>query len=226
MRITLGNKTALVFGATGLVGNHCLDELLESPIYDKVLVFGRRTVGREHPKLVEHLINFEQPATYLHLIKGDDLFCCLGTTLRKAGSKEAFRRIDYTIPLQIAKAAAHQRVNQFLLVSAVGADVDSRFFYSRVKGELEASLRTLPFWAIHIFQPSVLLGKRKEQRLGETLAGTVGKWLGPLLDKYRPIEAATVAKAMLKAAQGMESGPHTYLSNDMYTTSRQDVSLL
>ncbi len=217
MEISKSNKTALVFGATGLVGRHLVHFLLLHPAYGKVVVFVRRPLELEHPKLVQHTVNFDQPERYQHLVAGDDLFCCLGTTMAKAGSKEAFFKVDFTYAHDAATMASENGVHQFLLVSSVGADTDSLFYYSKVKGQLEEAVQKLNFWGIHIFRPSVLLGERNENRWGEEMAGKLGKvidrFTGGLLTKYRPIEADVVAKAMVSAAQGLSPGVHFYPSH-------------
>ncbi len=217
MEITKDNKTALVFGATGLIGNHLVNFLLFHPAYEKVVVFLREKMDLEHPKLSQQVIDFDKPESFRDLVKGDDLFCCLGTTMAKAGSKEAFYKVDFTYAFQAASMGAKNGVNQFLLVSSVGADTDSLFFYSKVKGELEEEVQKLNFWSTHIFRPSVLLGSRNENRWGEEIAGKLGKvidrFTGGLLTKYRPIEADVVAKAMVSAAQGLKPGVHFYPSH-------------
>ncbi len=217
IEITKSNKTALVFGASGLVGSHLLEFLLLHPSYEKIAVFVRKPLPIKHPKLEQHLINFDQPNSFSHLVKGDDLFCCLGTTMARAGSKAAFYKIDFTYAFQAAEMAVKNKVNQLMLVSSVGASADSLFFYSRVKGELENAVQKLDFWSVHIFRPSVLLGERNENRFGEEIAGKLGKvidrFTGGLLSKYRPIEADVVAKAMVGAAQGLKPGVHFYPSH-------------
>jgi uncharacterized protein YbjT (DUF2867 family) len=217
VEIIKGNKTALVFGATGLVGSHLVNFLLLHPAYEKVSVFVRRPMELEHPKLAQHVIDFDQPASFFHLVKGNDLFCCLGTTMARAGSKEAFFKVDFTYAFEAASMGAKNHVNQFLLVSSVGADTESLFFYSKVKGQLEEEVQKLNFWSTHIFRPSVLLGNRNENRWGEEIAGKLGKvidrFTGGLLTKYRPIEADVVAKAMVNAAQGLQPGVHFYPSH-------------
>lgn len=217
MEIAKDNKTALVFGATGLIGGHVVQFLLLHPAYEKVVVFVRRPLELEHPKLVQHVVNFDQPETFRHFVKGDDLFCCLGTTMAKAGSKEAFYKVDFTYAFEAAQMGSINGVGQYLLVSSVGADPKSMFFYSKVKGELEEAVRQMNYWALHIFQPSVLLGERNENRFGEQVAGKIGsifdRLTGGLLTKYRPIEADVVAKAMVSAAQGLKPGVHVYPSH-------------
>jgi len=227
LQITKNNKTALLFGATGLVGRFCLDFLLASTAYDKVLVFGRKPLDLKHEKLEEHIIDFEKLITYTSLIKGDDLYCCIGTTMKKAGSKEAFRRVDYTYAHQIAEIGAKNRVNQFLLVSALGADKDSLFFYNQVKGELEEEIKRMPYWAVYIFQPSLLLGERNENRWGEALAQRLGRGFdrltGGLLSQYMPVEADVVAKSMVIAAQKLQKGIHIYPSYVLQKLAEEEV---
>ena len=217
MEIIKGKKTALVFGATGLVGQHLVHFLLLHPAYEKVVVFVRKPIPEEHPKLVQHVVDFDRPESFRQLIKGDDLFCCLGTTMGKAGSKEAFFKVDFTYAFEAAGMGAKNGVNQLLLVSSVGADPESLFFYNKVKGQLEEAVQQLNLWGIHIFRPSVLLGERNENRWGEEIAGKLGKvidrFTGGLLTKYRPIEADVVAKAMVHAAQGLQPGVHFYPSH-------------
>lgn len=217
VEIRKDNKTALVFGATGLIGGFVVELLLLHPAYAKVAVFVRRPLKLDHPKLVQQVVDFDRPERFQHLVKGDDLFCCLGTTMAKAGNKEAFYKVDFTYAFEAAKTGLRNGVGQYLLVSSVGADPNSMFFYSKVKGELEAALQALGYWGLHIFQPSVLLGERNENRFGEQLAGKIGRVFdrltGGLLTKYRPIEADVVAKAMVSAAQGLKPGIHVYPSH-------------
>lgn len=226
MEISKDKKTALLFGGTGLVGSFCLDYLLRHKAYQKVLVFGRKKINKEHERLEQHIIHFDQLGDYAHLIKGHDLYCCLGTTMGKAGSKEAFHKVDFTYSFQAAKYGAENGVNQCLLVSSVGAKADSLFFYSRVKGELENAVKKLPFWATHIFRPSVLVGDRPDSRWGEQIAARLGRGIdyltGGLLTKYKPIEAEIVAKAMVNAAQGLEEGIHVYPSHYLQQLAEEE----
>ncbi|RYY19660.1 MAG: NAD-dependent epimerase/dehydratase family protein [Cytophagaceae bacterium] len=203
-------KTALLAGATGLVGSALLPLLLASGRYDKVLVVGRRPVAVQHPKLVQVVTDLGQlEAERLRLI-ADDVYCCLGTTRQQAGSKEAFYEVDFLYVVRLAAVTAANFAAQFLVVSAVGAAADSSFYYNKVKGEMEAAVRQTPFRAIHIFRPSLLLGTRPQPRLGERLGGWVLSLLRPLLrsnwQKYRAITDVAVARAMLQAAQENGSG--------------------
>lgn len=227
MEIVKDQKTALLLGASGLVGGFCLRLLLEHDAYGKVVAFTRRKLPLTHPKLQQHVVDFDRPESFTRLLKGDDLYCCLGTTLAKAGSKAAFFKVDYTYTLQAAQAAIQNKVNQLLLVSSVGADANSIFYYSRVKGELEDALKQLPFWALHILQPSVLLGERNENRWGEKWAALIGRRIdaltGGLLTKYRPVEAEVVAAAMVSVAQKLEAGIHIYPSHYLQGLSEEGL---
>lgn len=217
MKISKDKKKALVFGSTGFIGSFLVEFLLKHEAYQSVVTFGRRALEIDNPKLEHHIVNFDEPESFEQLIDGDDLYCCLGTTIKKAGSKEAFFKVDFIYAFEIAKIAAKNGVNQFLLVSSVGADPNALFFYSKVKGQLEEAIKTLNFWSFHIFRPSVLLGERVETRWGEEIAGKIGSFIdsftGGRLTKYRPIEADIVAKAMINAAQELIEGEHIYPSN-------------
>jgi uncharacterized protein YbjT (DUF2867 family) len=197
-------KTALLAGATGLVGSTLLPLLLASERYAKVIVVGRRALATQHPKLTQVVTELSQlEAERLRLI-ADDVYCCLGTTRKQAGSKEAFFEVDFLHVVQLAAITAANFAAQFLVVSSLGADVESPFYYSQVKGEMEAAVRQTPFRAIHIFRPSLLLGQRAAPRLGERIGGWLLTLVRPLLrgtwQKYRPITATAVAQAMLQAA--------------------------
>ena len=169
----------------------------------------------EDKKFVHHKVDFERLEDFEELLAGDDLYCCLGTTRAKAGSKEAFRKVDFTYPFEAAK---HAKVKQFLLVSSVGADHDSPVNYLKVKGELQEALKDLDFWALHIFKPSMLDGKRKEFRLGEVIGARLIRGAsflsgGRLIPgRFLPVEDITVARAMVHVAQGLNPGVHIYES--------------
>ena len=175
----------------------------------------------------QHILDFGRLEDYAGLLKGHDLYSCLGTTMARAGSRKAFFRVDFTYAYESARLAAANGARQLLLVSSVGANPDSLFFYTRLKGELEAAVKKLPFWAIHIFQPSFLIGDRRESRLGEQLAGRLSLGLdrltgGELMGKYRPVEAAQVARAMLHAAQRLEGGVHVDPSHHIHELAGED----
>jgi len=202
-------RTALIAGATGLIGSACLDELLRNPLYKKVIAIVRRKTGVQHNKLEEIVVDFAQLSS-ANTGPVDDLFCCLGSTIKKAGSQEKFREIDYSYPLELARLAQQRGAQRMMLVSAVGADANSKVFYNRVKGELERDLQTLSLPELHIFQPSLLLGNRSEFRLGERVAEVVMKILQPFFRgayaKYRAVKGETVARAMVSAALHPQRG--------------------
>ncbi len=207
-------KTALLIGATGLIGDLLTHRLVESPAYERVKVLVRRSLNWQHPRLQEILVDFEH--TNGLLVQGDDIFCCLGTTMKQAGSQAAFRKVDYQYPLEIAQLGLNNGARQFALVSSMGADPKSTFFYNRVKGETERDLAALAYPTLLTFRPSLLLGDRREPRLGERIGAGVMRLVGPLLPaRYRPITAAKVANAMLETAQQGLSGNHIFESDQL-----------
>jgi len=213
------NKTALLAGASGLIGSQLLPLLLASERYAKVIVVGRRALPVLHPKLVQVVTELDRLEDVRLQLIADDVFCCLGTTMKQAGSKEAFYRVDYLYVVTLAAVAASNFAAQFMVVSSLGADPASRVYYSKVKGEMEEAVRQAPFRAIHIFRPSLLLGKRAAPRLGERLGAVVLKGLKPLLrgplQKYRAVEAGAVARAMLRAAAEEGGGVRVHQSEEL-----------
>lgn len=205
------NKTALLAGASGLTGGYLLNLLLESPEYSTIIAYVRKSSGLTHPKLKEIVVDWE---TLQEPVAAEDVFCCLGTTIKKAGSQEAFRRVDYNYPLQLAQIQLRGGSQQFLLVSSMGADAKSSIFYSRVKGELENALQSIGYKSLHIFRPSFIAGPRKESRPGEKIGLAIFSILSPLfigpLKKYAPIQAEHIARAMLQAAQKNQPGIKVY----------------
>jgi len=205
------NKTALIAGASGLTGGYLLNLLLESHEYSNVIAYVRKSSGLTHPKLKEMVVDWE---ALQEPVAAEDVFCCLGTTIKKAGSQEAFRRVDYDYPLQLAQIQYRGGSQQFLLVSAMGADAKSAIFYSRVKGELENALQSIGYKSLHIFRPSFIAGPRKESRPGEKIGLAIFSLLSPLfigpLKKYAPIQAEHIARAMLRTAQKNEPGMRLY----------------
>jgi uncharacterized protein YbjT (DUF2867 family) len=210
-------KTALIIGSTGLIGSELLNLLLDSNDYLKVITFVKRDTGIKHPKLTQHIINFDKPETYKDLVVGDDFFCTIGTTIKKAGSKEAFRKVDFEYPRQFAAFALQNKVKQFLIISSLGADAKSGNFYLKTKGEIQDFLKNCNFESVSVLQPSLLLGNRTEFRLGEKVGAFFMKSLSFLflgnLKKYKPIESKTVAKALLKIAQTNNKGFKIYESD-------------
>jgi uncharacterized protein YbjT (DUF2867 family) len=212
-------KTALLAGATGLIGSQLLPMLLASERYAKVIVVGRKAVPVIHPKLVQVVTDLDHlEAVRLKLI-ADDVYCCLGTTMKQAGSKEAFFKVDFLFVVQLAAVAASNFASQFMVVSSMGADAGSNIYYSRVKGEMEAAVRQAPFRAIHIFRPSLLLGERAQPRLGERVAAVVMRAATPLLRgpllKYQAVTGAAVAAAMLRVAEDDGGGIWVHESDEL-----------
>src|SRR5215203_5357884 len=211
-------KTALVIGATGLIGKQLVTHLLSDTRFGSVVVFVRRSTGVSHPKLQEHLIDFDAAASWKDRVRGDVLFSALGTTIRKAGSPEEQYKIDYTYQYNFALAAADNGVPTYVLVSSAGAKASSRIFYSRMKGELEEAVKKLPFRSIRIIQPGLLAGEREEVRLGEKVAyglTSVLKFI-PGLDAYRPYQDSVVAKALIHAAFTEGEKVKTYTLRDVF----------
>ncbi|MFD3259680.1 oxidoreductase [Paenibacillus lentus] len=198
-------KRALIVGGSGLVGHRLLHLLLEGQHYEAVVAIVRTPLQLEHPKLTELIIDFDELEQYEQYFNVDDVFCCLGTTIKKAKTQEAMYKIDVEYPLTIARLALQQGARHFLFISAMGANPDSRIFYSRIKGIAERELCQMPFESISILRPSLLLGDRQECRPAERWGGASFKALsflftGPLR-KYRAIEAETVAQSMYLIAK-------------------------
>jgi uncharacterized protein YbjT (DUF2867 family) len=198
-------RTALVVGATGLVGKHLVESLLISKAYDQVKILSRRKLAFEHKKISYILLeNFDLLINVKDQISAQDVFCCLGTTIKTAGSKEKFYQVDYEYPIKIGELALANQAQQFLLISAMGANAKSSIFYNKVKGEVEKAIKTLGYKSVHIFRPSILLGKREEKRIGEKVGIALMQTFAPLmlggLKKYKPIKAKDVAMAMHNCA--------------------------
>lgn len=201
---------ALLAGATGLVGGHLLDLLLDDPGVSEVNVVTRKPLNRQHPKLREILVDFDKLEDHAAELDADTVFCCLGTTIKTAGSQAAFRKVDHDYPLRLAELTKARGARQYILITAMGSDKHSVIFYNRVKGELEAGIEKLGFGAFHIIRPSLIIGQRNEHRAGENVAQKLmplfDKLMAGPLAKYRTIRAEQIAKAMLaisgKDAQG------------------------
>ncbi len=218
-------STALLIGATGLVGSHLLERLLSEPRFTQVVSFSRRPTGRASPKLTEHLVDFGTAGNWASLVRGDVAFSALGTTLAQAGSQEAQRVIDYDYQLAFAKAAAAGGVKGYALCSSSGADVRSRVFYSRMKGELDRDVQTLGFERVRIVRPSLLAGHREKARTGEkvgsALLGAVNA-LG-LARKFREIPGDTVAKAMINALLDPTPGTRIYTLEEVFREAERQA---
>lgn len=207
---------ALVAGATGLVGGHLLEELLSRAEWTKVVSLGRRGSGRRHERLEERVVDFAALGGPLPPARA--AFCCLGTTLKKAGSRQAFRAVDLDAVVAFARAAREGGTERFYVVTATGADPRSLVFYNRVKGEAEEALKAVGFASLGIARPSLLLGDRAESRPGERVAVVLSRALRPLLAPLaaRPIEARTVARALLAMAGNPEQGCRIYPNAELH----------
>jgi uncharacterized protein YbjT (DUF2867 family) len=212
-------KTALIIGSTGLIGSQLLELLLESEKYSIVITFVKRDSGIQHPKLKQHIIDFDKPESYQNYVVGDDFFCTIGTTINKAGSQDAFRKVDFEYPKQFANLALKNDIKQFLIISSLGADATSSNFYLKTKGEIQDLLKDCNFESVSVLQPSLLLGKRKEFRLGEKIGSFFMKLFSILLignlKKYRAIQSEAVAKAMFIIAQKNYKGFHIIESDSI-----------
>ena len=193
---------ALVIGATGATGKDLVSQLLTDKGYDEVNVFVRRPLAVENPKLKTHIVNFDKPEEWKDLVKGDVAFSCLGTTLKAAGSKEAQRKVDYDYQYNFAKAAKENEVEDYILVSSYGANPKSKIFYSRMKGELEQSIKALHFNKLMIFQPG-MLERKDSERTGEVLGGKIIKFANKfgVLTQQKPLPTAVLAKAMINSSK-------------------------
>ena len=213
-------RVAVIAGSTGLVGAELLTMLLESEKYDKVYSLVRKPTGKQNPKLTELLVDFDELKNSLSSITVvNDVYCCLGTTMKVARSKEAFRKVEFLYPLFLAEWAVEKKANQFLMISAMGANPNSSIYYNRIKGEIENEISALSLSSITFFRPSLLLGYRKEKRIGEKMAVTIFKVLSflfvGLLKNYKGIEASQVAKAMIERAFKQKTGKEIILSGQM-----------
>lgn len=211
-------KTVLLVGATGLVGGHILNRLQENETYDRVIALTRSVIpGVEaFSKLDPRIIDFGRPDEWRDHAAADQTICALGTTIKKAGSRKAFRQVDYEYPLMVARATLNAGSKHFLLVSAMGADANSSVFYNRVKGELETAILALGFPRVSIFRPSLLLGDRREFRPAEVVGQVLGRWLRLAIPRqYQPIHARTVAAAMVRVAVADPPGNRVLASADI-----------
>ena len=210
--MSVEKRTALVIGATGLIGLLTVDELLASEKYSKVKVLVRNSFSKQHAKLETIVFDFDQPNAAL--VQADDVYCCLGTTMKKAGSKAAFYKVDYKYPHEIAQIALDNGAKRFAIVTAMGANQDSSVYYNRVKGEIENTLKKIGFETMLIFRPSLLLGIRPEKRMGEQIGEFFMELFKPLVpQKYRAIEANKIARAMVLITSSGVKGNVVYESD-------------
>lgn len=219
------SRSAVLLGASGLVGSECLKILLAEQSYARIHAMVRRPLETDHPKLSQHRVSFDELPDAGPSWSSDAVFCCLGTTISKAGSREAFRRVDYHYVLEAARRAAESNAGSFLLVSALGADERSRIFYNRVKGETERDVAALELNRVVVLRPSLILGKRTEYRLMEHIASAVlkpvaGLMVGPLR-RYRPIQASMIARAMVRMSLRAGQGATTLESDEIHDVGKE-----
>lgn len=200
--------TAWLAGGSGLVGGVLLRALLEDDHFTQVVSVGRRNLAFQHPKLTQVVADFSSPSGFESLPPPDEAFGCLGTTIRKVGSREAFRKVDHDAVLAFAQAARDKGARVFVHVSALGADPHSRVFYNSVKGEIERDVALLGFPSLYALRPSILDGARQESRPAEHIGLIVARGLGPLLGKYRPTPVVEVARRMIASAKAAAPGAH------------------
>lgn len=214
-------QTAVVLGATGLIGSELVQKLLKEDTFKTIRILVRKPVELTHPKLETRVVDFDDKDDLKNKIgQGDCIFCCIGTTMKNVkGDKVLYRQIDHDIAVHAAQAGVIAGFTTYLLVSAVGANASSNNFYIRLKGQVEKDVAATGFKSLYIFQPSFLLGKRKEFRFSELMLKGVFKAISKLffstLTKYKAIEAADVAKAMITAAKKSERGTHIYTFKEM-----------
>lgn len=221
----MSGKTALIVGATGLVGKELLNVLLENGHYSKILIVGRNSTGVKDNSIEELLINFDNLADYKDQISAHDYYCCIGTAMEVAKSKEAFYKVDFTYTLELAKMSlADTHCCQFHVVSSYGANANSGLFYNAIKGKIEDALIGLNLRALHIFQPSLLLGVRNNFRLWEEAAKIVSSVLSFFIIgsrlKFWAIEGREVAKSMFYVALSGEVGVHVHKPLEMKRIAR------
>ncbi len=225
----MSKRSCVLLGASGLVGGHLLRLLADDPSIDEVRSLTRRALGVPlASKVREIVIDFDDDATYREHVAVDTVFCCLGTTMKKAGSKDAFRKVDFDAALAIARAARAADAKRYSIVTAVGADAKSSVFYNKVKGETEQALRDLAFPHLDIFHPSMILGERNEPRPAEHIAATLMRATRPLfggaLKRYRAIEASDVARAMLTASRAAAPGEHVYEGKTLFEVAEKNAN--
>lgn len=209
-------KTAVIAGATGLVGKQLLEKLLRSPQYTSVVGLTRSSLDTHHEKLTNIITDFQDLELSLAHLHADDVFCCLGTTMAKAGSKEKFYEVDFQYPVNLAKATLGRGAKQYLLISALGANKDASIYYNRVKGEVEEAIVKTGFETVHIFRPSLLLGPRTEKRAGEDAAKLIYRIFNFIIPrKYKGIPAERVADYMIGMATKNLKGIFTHESGEM-----------
>jgi uncharacterized protein YbjT (DUF2867 family) len=220
----MNKKTVLLLGATGLVGGECLTLFLEKDQYKKIVILTRsplRSVIHDE-RIDQHIIDFESLNEYRHLMKADHVVSSLGTTIKKAGSKQNFLKVDFKYTYEIAKLAAQEGAEHFFLVSALGADPESSIFYNRVKGEVERAVQNLPYRSINIFRPSLILGDRPERRLTEEISKILAGILSFAIPaRYKPVQASNIAKAIMQIAATNPAGVRIIESEEITVISKE-----
>ena len=217
----MSGQTAVVVGATGMIGNQVVEQLIRENAFSTIRLLVRKPITHPSPKVEIATVNFDDPADLAQkLAAGTSIFCCVGTTQSKVkGDQAAYRKVDFDLPLNVAKQGLKNGFTTFLLVSAVGANPASKNFYLRLKGETEEALKKLSYPSMHIFQPSLLMGERKEFRITEKIAQTVFPVIATMflgaLTKYKPIHATAVAAAMAQCAKSAIPGFHVYTYQNM-----------
>jgi uncharacterized protein YbjT (DUF2867 family) len=217
-------KVILLAGASGFVGNLALDALLDSTDISRVYAITRRPLGREHPRLANRIVQFEQIESQLKGLTCHAALCCLGTTMRQAGSEQAFRQVDFDAVLAFARTAKAAQAQRFVVVSSAGADPKSKNFYLRTKGEMEEALVGVGFTSLDILQPSLLLGWRREIRplelLGTAFAPLINPFLTGKREPFRAIPARTVAAAMAGVTRSGRRGVQRYTYSAIQSLAR------
>lgn len=222
-------KTALVLGASGLVGNELVKILIQQKNYEKIHLLVRKPLEIKNSSCEMHVVDFDQLHKHHELFQVTDIFCCLGTTIKKAKSKEAFRKVDFEYPVKAAQLASVSGVEKFLIITAMGSNSKSRVFYNQVKGEVEEAIGKFSLPSVHIFRPSLLLGNRAEFRLGEKMAEKASIFLNTLmvgpLRPYKAIQAKNVAAAMAAVAGMDTSGVNIYPSDNIATIATEKIKV-
>jgi uncharacterized protein YbjT (DUF2867 family) len=210
---------AVIAGASGLIGSYLLEILLKASEYDEVVILVRKATGIKDKKLKEIILDFDKLEDYKNDINGHAVFCCLGTTNNKTPDRALYKKIDHDYPVTLAKLAQANGVEQYHLVSSIGADINSSTFYTKLKGETEEDIKTVGLKTLHIYQPSFLKGDRKEFRLMEKILIGLSYIIDPLLigslKKYRSIPAKTVAMAMYNESMNKKEGVFIHTSDNI-----------
>ena len=209
-------KTAIVAGTTGLIGSQLLELILKDDYYSEVVALSRKPFQISNPKFKNLVVEFDKLHEYSDQLRGNDVYCCMGTTIKVAGSKEAFYKVDHDYPVSLASITKSQGASQYLIITAMGASKTSSIFYNRVKGEVQEDLLKIGFESTHFFQPSMLSGPRIEKRRGEEMGQAFMRGLGFLIPKkYKIIESIKVARAMLTFAKLQQPGVKVHDSAEL-----------